>query len=136
MYPRRLQRGSALIIAVFVLVVMLALGAGLVRLLSADSENLLYEVYGLRAFNVANSGAERFMLQIFPLNGPAASCPADTSYTFSAPELQRCRAEVRCSSFVHQSTTYFTVHASGICQTATEPVIEVQRHVRIEAKGL
>ncbi len=45
MYPNKIrQRGSALVIAVFIIVVMLALVLALARLLTSSSQSVVYEV--------------------------------------------------------------------------------------------
>ncbi|WP_215399423.1 PilX N-terminal domain-containing pilus assembly protein [Rheinheimera oceanensis] len=96
------QRGSALVIAVFVIVVMLALAVGLSRLLVSSSETVVYEVQGTRAFFAAQSGLELALTQLFPLGAPAAtSCPAGISnpVNFSDTALNGCRVIVNCNAY-------------------------------------
>ena len=52
------QRGSMLVIALFVIVVFGLLGLTMTRLLSSSSETVIYEVLGQRALNAARAGIE------------------------------------------------------------------------------
>ncbi|HBY85826.1 MAG TPA: type II secretory pathway component, partial [Colwellia sp.] len=61
------QRGSALVLALFIIVVTTLLGAALVRMISANSETIAYEVIGTRAYQAAQAGAQRKLSELFPL---------------------------------------------------------------------
>lgn len=96
------QRGSALVIAVFVIVVMLALAVGLSRLLISSSETVVYEVQGTRALFAAQSGLEIALTQLFPLGTTkVTTCPANISdqISFSDTALNGCRVIVTCEAF-------------------------------------
>ena len=80
-------RGSALIMAVFVIVVMTVLGAALMRILSASAESVAYEVLGTRALAAAQTGAQWQLQQVFPLNSGALHC--DGSATASSAVMTR-----------------------------------------------
>lgn len=58
MSPSKAQQGSALVMAVFVLTVMLLLGSALVRTLSQESVNVGIEVTRTRALAAAQSGID------------------------------------------------------------------------------
>ena len=97
---KKQQRGSALVIAVFVIVVMLALTVGLSRLLISGSETVVYEVQGTRTLMAAQSGLELALTELFPLAAPTATCASVSgSYSFSGSALQGCSATVSCSGF-------------------------------------
>lgn len=68
------QQGSALIIAIFIIVVMTLLVGALSRLLSSSSENTIYEVLGTRAFFAAQSGIEQGLAQLFPVSANSTYC--------------------------------------------------------------
>ena len=57
------QRGSALIVAIFVIVVTSLLVATLSGLLRTSNESVVTEVYGTRAFTAAQSGLQQGMNQ-------------------------------------------------------------------------
>ncbi len=128
------QRGSALVIAVFIIVVMLAVILSLSRLLLSSSESLVYEVQGSRAFFAAQSGLELALTRVFPLTG-AASCSA-LSLNFSDDGLRGCRAEVSCQALSlpagNVATVLYQLSSTGICQadnfiTSRELVLEVRQ---------
>lgn len=86
MYPNirpNRQRGSMLIISLFVIIVLALLGVTLTRMLAATSQTTVVEVAGLRALTAAQSGAQVILLQAFPLNAPIQDCNA----TFTSPNL-------------------------------------------------
>ena len=53
-----LQRGSALMLALFIIIVVALLGTTLVRVLSTSSEAIAQEVIGTRALMAANSAMQ------------------------------------------------------------------------------
>ncbi|HEY9042195.1 MAG TPA: pilus assembly PilX N-terminal domain-containing protein [Rheinheimera sp.] len=103
MYPEQnKQRGSALVIAVFIIVVMLALVLGLSRLLTSSSETIVYEVQGSRALFAAQSGLEIALPKLFPLGSTkVTTCPANISdpISFSDTALNGCKVVVMCEAF-------------------------------------
>jgi MSHA biogenesis protein MshP len=76
---RKKQRGSMLVVAVFVITVMVFLAVSLQDILTNSGDAVAYEVYGTRTLSAANSGAEQALQKIFYLNG-------QTPLDFSAPE--------------------------------------------------
>lgn len=91
------QAGSALVVAIFVIVVIFALLLAMSRLLISSSEAVVYEVLGTRALFAAQSGLELAATELFPLSQPTASCPDNpVIYWFSAEGLHHCRASVTC----------------------------------------
>jgi MSHA biogenesis protein MshP len=52
------QRGSMLVIALFVIIVLALLGLTMTRLLSSSSETIIHEVLGQRAANAARAGID------------------------------------------------------------------------------
>ncbi len=70
MYHRRFktrssQRGSMLLVAIFVLTVMIFLAVSMQDVFSNASRSVAYEVYGTRALSAANAGAESALQKIF-----------------------------------------------------------------------
>lgn len=69
---RKKQRGSMLVVAVFVITVMVFLAVSLQDIFNNAGDSVAYEVYGTRALSAANSGAEQALQKIFYLNGQTA----------------------------------------------------------------
>ena len=120
MYPNyrfKRQAGSALVVAIFIIVVMLALVLSLSRLLLSASESLVYEVQGTRAFLAAQSGLELGAAAVVPRTG-AAGCFSGT-LRFSDNGLQGCRAELSCQQQSlpagMMTTQLYQLTSIGIC---------------------
>ena len=99
--PRRLapQRGSAIMVALFVIVIMALLAAAMGRFLVDSGEKNTVEVRGVRALMAAQSGLEIALYQLFPNRSgaelPAACTKVAASRTFDKdPGLSGCRVSV------------------------------------------
>ena len=127
------QRGSMLVIALFILIVLAILGVAMLKMLAASADSVVSEVYGQRALNAARSGVERAISGAFPLSG-VSSCPATYNITFTnTPGLLNCNYASACdvisvddSGDVYQ---YFRFTAQGSC-IAGDTV--VSRNVSVE----
>lgn len=135
------QKGSALIIAIFIIVVMTLLVAALSKLLSSSSESISYEVLGTRAFFAAQSGMEQGLTQLFPLSGTSSYCApagvagsaAAETVSFTADGLQECSYTLSCSSgrasAAVTETIYYQLTSTGSCgsgQLQTSRTIEME----------
>ncbi|HHQ4561553.1 MSHA biogenesis protein MshP [Aeromonas sp. R4-1] len=155
MFPKMLtpkrQGGSALMIALFVIVVMALLAAALGRLLTDSSEKNTVEVRSVRALLAAQSGLEIALYQLFP-NRPAAP-PADRCSVvqappqFSNPGLVGCQVAVSCQevpvTYNTQKSTGYRLQSVGTCSTtgttgttdlnSANPDFAVSRSMMVEA---
>lgn len=137
---KRKQQGSALVIAIFIIIVMTLLGTALVRMLSTEAESVAYEVIGTRAFLAAQSGMQWQLQQVFPLNSSATDCPVAFStkdFTNSGVDgkgLKNCRAELSCESFIHtDGVRYYQLESTGICSVAE---VVTSRKIAVDARSL
>lgn len=124
------QRGAALAVAVFIIVVMSLIGMAMVRILGDSSQAIVSEVYGTRAQAAARTGAELFLTELFPHDAPAASglCPLRSAaepsevraeQTFTIPGLTSCSTTVYCDRAdlsAPYSGTHFRIITEGQCQ--------------------
>ncbi|MBA6297627.1 pilus assembly PilX N-terminal domain-containing protein [Colwellia sp. MB02u-9] len=137
-YPNQ-QAGSALVIAIFVIIVLSVLGAALVKMLESSQESVAYEVLGTRAYTAAQSGLQWQLAEVFPLNGPAIACKADINNSplifDNTLGLAQCKVSVSCDDFVHAGTgiRYYTITATGTCDINNE---ETSRKIAVEAHSL
>ncbi len=129
------QRGSALVIAVFIIVIMTLLGAALVRMMSSNAETVVYEVLGIRAYQAAHAGMQRELAEIFPLAPAGSVCNPSSNYDFSAIKgLENCEAtNVTCSESIILSSTYYTIKSIGQCDVAG---VLTSREIEVRAKRL
>jgi MSHA biogenesis protein MshP len=140
MFPRykmSRQKGSMLVIAIFVIVVMSLLGLAMTRILSASSNTIVYEVYGLRALQAARAGIEANIDQVFPVPVAAGVCgPLVSSTEFSTvPGFENCSFSSTCSSTVFgtgiDEGTLFSFESTGTCGVGD---VIARRKVSVEAK--
>lgn len=117
------QRGSALVIALFIIVVMALLVGAMSKLLSASSESVSYEVLGTRAFFAAQSGMERTLSLLYALDqATLTDCPTlPVVMDFSSVAgLEQCTAVPGCTpaaSTTETGVTHFYLTSTGRCGT-------------------
>lgn len=131
------QRGSALVLALFIIVVTTLLGTALVRMISANSETIVYEVVGTRAYQAAQAGAQRKLSEVFPLFPGGVECSQNSRYDeFSTVQgLNNCVAtDVDCiEGPTVDEITYYTITSTGQCNVAE---IFTSRTIEIKARRL
>lgn len=139
------QQGNALVVAVFILLVLGALGFALVRVLSDASSGVVTEVYGARAQHAAQSGLHVFLAgSLFTPNQPVGSCPARTgaiqntsplsTLTFTAEGLQNCTATIQCDELELPTPfvgRHFRLLSTGRCEVGGQVY---SRQLLIEAR--
>jgi MSHA biogenesis protein MshP len=129
------QKGSALVIAIFIIVVMTLLGSALVKIISSNAETIAFEVIGTRAYQAAQTGAQKKMSELFPLSPAVGVCstnilPDDFS---SIQGLENCEAvNVACiEDATVNGVTYYTITSTGQCNVAG---VSTSRKVEISAR--
>lgn len=149
MFPERRQSkkmgGSALMIALFVIVVMAMLAAAMGRFFLDSSEKNTVEVRSVRALLAAQSGLEVALYRLFPNRTAAQPQPpavCESSRTISFTGLVDCQAVVQCRSV---SATYngvvstgYRLQSVGTCGlrndlTSASPDFRVSRTLMVEA---
>lgn len=129
------QRGSALVVAIFVIVVTGLLVATLSRLVTTSSDSVVVEVYGTRAYTAAQSGLQQGMYELFPLNQSMANCAAVTDEPVDLsgiPALAGCQVTVSCEEFGYTAEdTHYRIEALGQCQVGAQTT---ERLLAMEAR--
>jgi MSHA biogenesis protein MshP len=147
------QRGSAIMVALFVIVIVGLLAAALGRLLLDSGEKVTVEVLGVRALMAAQSGVEQGLYQLYP-NGVWQASTADTngktgcdkvsnSLSFNSDGLRGCSAAIVCTtlSVTSGAVTSYRLASTGRCDgggslAATgdnNPDFTVSRTIQAEA---
>jgi len=131
------QQGSALVLALFIMIVITLLGTVLVRMISSNAETIAYEVIGTRAYQAAHAGAQRKLSEVFPLSSGTPNCPSSSTYDeFSMVEgLKNCEAiKVDCvKGPTVKGITYYTVTSTGQCAFSG---VFTSRTIEIKARSL
>lgn len=147
---RAKQRGSALVIGVFIITVMFLLAAALINVLNDADQQISVEVWGTRAFAAANSGADRSLATLFPLDGSNGSCDASVTWDIGTDTglvgFHGCTVRMACSTVTvnlprNNMTQYLITStatcSSGECNAGVESdasCIRVSRQVEVEAR--
>ncbi len=103
------MRGSALMIALFVIVVMALLAAAMGRFLVDSGEKNTVEVRSVRALLASQSGLEIALYRLYPNGKWQGQACAPLTFTFTEAGLVGCQASVSC--------TRMPVSAAGGTQT-------------------
>ena len=143
------QQGSALMLALFVIIVLILLGSALVKVLSSSNETIAQEVIGTRALMAANAGMQAELSRLFPLSvdplipNPVGACNANSLYDLSnQPGLYHCRAEVSCMLYSTVDTVnYYRLTSTGECGSSdidseSIGVVRSSRTLQVEARSL
>lgn len=133
-YQNRKHQGSALVIAVFIIVVLSLLGVALVRMNSTSAHSVVYEVAGTRAFQAAQSGMQIQLQRVFPLSG-SPSCPSSIPrITFNNVKgLEGCSAAISCAD----KDDYYFITSQGLCKINAFPQnIFAMRKVEVQARDI
>lgn len=146
---KKANTGSALVIAVFVIVVMSLLGLSLVRMLQTSANAVAYEVLGTRAYQSAQVGLQFALSERFPLapsstthcDGSAVTAVSpDTNSNITAPNfasvpgLLNCRViTLTCSDIRVNNTIYYTIESTGECVSAD---VVTTRTLQVTAKTI
>jgi MSHA biogenesis protein MshP len=140
------QQGSAIVLALFIIVVMSLLGTAMVRMLSANAENIVYEVVGTRAYFAAQAGMQEGLHNIYPLQAPAEDCSALSPIPFTLVNrnygndgLLNCSATVivtNCESIetaVGVFEYFYLIESTGQC---TADDITTTRTIEVQSRSL
>ena len=141
------MRGSALMIALFVIVVMALLAAAMGRFLVDSGEKNTVEVRSVRALLAAQSGLEVALYRLFPKRTlaqptPPAVCLASSPLSFASnPGLTNCQAVVRCATvpvtYNGSVTNGYRLESVGTCGSSdlnsANPDFAVSRTLMVEA---
>ncbi|WP_111978312.1 hypothetical protein [Algibacillus agarilyticus] len=149
------QGGSALVLALFIIVVMSVLASSLVKMLSATNESVAVEVYGTRALLAATTGVDYMLAQLFPIDASATdtasvntlACADITSpYSFTLPTstnlgMANCSFTASCfdlvvdvnASATVENVRYYRVESIGTCDVGEW---QTSRKIEVEAKAL
>lgn len=141
------MRGSALMIALFVIVVMALLAAAMGRFLVDSGEKNTVEVRSVRALLAAQSGLEVALYRLFPNRTlaqptPPAECQATSTLNFASnPGLTNCLAVVRCATvpvtYNGSVTNGYRLESVGTCGNSdlnsANPDFAVSRTLMVEA---
>lgn len=143
------HKGSSLIIAFFIMIILILLGTALMKVLSTSSESTAQEVIGTRAYLAANSAMQLELQKLFPLNDPNnlnGQCnSAPPAYDFSNIDgLSHCSAQTSCESYATHPITgqiFYRLTSIGKCASSalnvdSKALVVSSRKIQVEAKTM
>lgn len=133
------QTGSAIILAIFIIIIISLLGASLVSLQRDNATGTNYEVYAVRTYMAAYSASEIALLELFPLGDSVSqtSC-ADVTSNPTLPGgdagFHGCEVDVTCSLPASGGVaTRYQIVSTAVCKTS---LINTRRQITVEAMDL
>ncbi|RLV59035.1 MSHA biogenesis protein MshP [Parashewanella curva] len=131
---RSKQRGSMLVLGIFILTIMFLLAATLINVSQNEDQAITIEVQGARALFAANSALDAGLAQLFPTDGSLRNCTnVSTSWSNNDIALQACPVTLTCQSYtVANVGTQFRLTAKAICGNDTPN--RVSRTVEVMAR--
>ena len=143
------QKGSALMMSLFIMIILILLGSALIKVLSTSSEATAQEVIGTRAYMAANSAMQGELQKLFPLNDAISTCNTNFFYDFSASGVNvdglfHCKATTTCTNYATHPTTgelFYRLTSTGKCassalQSDSTAVVVSSRKIQVEARNL
>lgn len=127
----RKQRGGALIVAIFVIVVMSLMAAAMIRIDWSSQDTTTREVLGTRAWFTAHSGNEMMLNLLFPIGVSGANATVcNSSSAFTPANNYNCRATVTCTpssvSRAGSTMTTFYLESTATCGSGALQVTRTQ----------
>lgn len=149
------QNGSALMMALFIILILTLLGGALVKVLMSSSEATAQEVIGTRAYMAANSAMQAELQKLFPLKVgtppvlPPVQCNENIlgvfNHDFSAVAgLYHCKAKTSCKQYAtHPQTNerFYRLTSIGKCASSaltsdSKSIVVSSRKIQVEARDL
>jgi MSHA biogenesis protein MshP len=129
------QKGSSILIALFIMVVVMLLGTSLGNMIQSSSDTIASQVNGTRALSVANIGAERRLNELFPITFNLIASRCDDTLTYdnigggNVKGIMTCYVVVKCSDFKLFDVVYYHIESTGTCGINSRTII-------VDAKSL
>lgn len=136
--PHRAERGFALPSAIFLLVVLAALGAYLVTLSRTSHLTAALDVHSARAYQAARAGIEWAAWQVIVPPGPATPCPPSPSPLTLGATLALFSVTVECRrsdvSDGAETVSVYQIRSTATAGAAGEPDYVERRIEAVFAK--
>ena len=124
------QKGSALLVAIFFVVIMGLLSTSLLSIKSTQQQMTAQEVISTRAWWAAHSGMEWGLSQVLPLRNKTPKCELDMRFPLAAERFHQCSVVVQCSSIVldksEETHLYYRLESQARCGTGRFAVTRTQ----------
>lgn len=106
------QRGFAMVTAIFLLVVLAALGAAMLTFSSAQHVGSAMDVQGARAYQAARAGIEWGAYKVL-INNPANVCPPSPTMLTLSGNLADFTVSVECTATTSGALTAYQITSTA-----------------------
>jgi len=135
------QQGSAIVIAVFIIVIVSLLSAALASLQRDSAQGTSYEVYAARAYLSAYSAGEAALVTLFPLDSTDRACTGIEIPVTLGDDVgfHGCSASYTCETLeptavnVDNLATRYKIVSTAVCENAQTVT---RRQITLEAASL
>ena len=129
-YPgRRRERGSGLIAAIALLVIVALLALAITRTVTLGAGSVGIDILSQRALLSASSGAQLGLNRVFAPVGTGA-CSGQVWDLSGLNGLPSCQATVTCNSVVVRGRRFYEVRSTGACSAGPD---QAERVVLVRA---
>jgi MSHA biogenesis protein MshP len=129
--------GFAIVSAIFILVVLAALGAFILSISTSQQMGSMLDVQGVRAYHAARTGIEWGLYRQLR-DGSCPGTGAPTSFSPAAATLSGFTITVTCSAAAdtHDGPTVYTIistacNSAGSCPSAAPGTLYVERRLEV-----
>jgi MSHA biogenesis protein MshP len=120
MSMRALSAGSALITAIFLIVVLAAIGAAMTSLTTVQQDTANKALLAARVYYGAKAGLEWAVHRTITDAAPPANCAASSTFSPAGSGLANVSVTVTCASSQHGTgTTSFVYYITSVATTGT-----------------
>ena len=110
------QKGSMLIVALFIIIVISLLAASLAKILSSSADGIANEVYSNKAYYAAESGMENGIYQVLQAN----ACPASLDFDIAnVVGFENCNVDIDCEAVAlldGSGESLYYLESAGTCE--------------------
>jgi len=137
----RKQQGSAIIIAIFIIIIISLLGAALASLQRDSAQGTSYEVYAARAYLSAYAAGELALVALFPLDSTDRVCSGVETPVNLGSDIgfHGCSAVYACETLIPAASnsaslaTRYKIVSTAVCENAQTIT---RRQITLEATSL
>jgi MSHA biogenesis protein MshP len=121
------QRGLGLVSAIFVIVVLALLVAGMSKVMMLSQSYRAQEILAARALLAAQSGTELHLSQLLHPDNSGVCSSDSAAVLLTINGLEGCSYQATCNAIVIDTQSFFTVESIGRCGTGVDSATRIVR---------
>lgn len=121
------QAGLGLISAVFVIVILALLVAGMSKVMMVSQSYRAQEVLAARALLAAQSGSELHLSRLLHPDNSGVCASDSGQVSLSTDGLVGCSYQASCSAITIDTQSYYTIESTGRCGSGVDSATRIIR---------